>query len=65
MDRDRLLELVPHYLAMLVLVSLVLEVLRITVGDLGFWTELVIIVVIVALYRPVVVRLGYGPSAWE
>lgn len=65
MDTDRLRELVPHYVAMLILVYIVLGALRATVGDQGFWIELVIIVVLVSLYRPVVMRLGVGPSAWE
>jgi UPF0716 family protein affecting phage T7 exclusion len=64
MDTDRLLELVPHYVAMLVLVYAALAVLRRVASDLGFWAELVVIIVVVALYRPLVVRLGYAPSAW-
>lgn len=65
MDTDRLIEVAPHYAAMLLLVYLVLAVIGIVIGDLGFWAELVIIVVIVFAYRPVVMRLGIGPSAWE
>jgi hypothetical protein len=65
MDTDRLVELVPHYLAMLVLVYLGLAALRLAVGDVGFWTELVVIFAIVLAYRPLVVRLGVAPSAWE
>jgi len=65
MDRQQLLELVPHYLAMLVLVMLVVGGVRATVGDLGFWPEFAIIAVVVFLYRPVVRYLGVEPSAWE
>lgn len=65
MDRDRLIELVPHYVAMLVLAYLTLAVVRAAVGDLGFWVELAVITVIVFAYRPAVVRLGFGPDAWE
>ena len=65
MDTDRLIEVAPHYAAMLILVYLVLALVELTVGDPGFWTELVIIAVIVMAYRPVVMWLGIGPSAWE
>lgn len=65
MDTDRLLELAPHYVAMFVLVFLVLGLVRAAVGELGFWIELVIIVVVASAYRPVVLRLGIAPSGWE
>lgn len=65
MDTDRLLEVAPHYVAMIVLVYLVLAVVEAVVGSLGFWTELVLIAAVVFAYRPLVMRLGVGPSAWE
>lgn len=65
MDRDQLVEMVPHYIAMLLLVFLVLSAVRTAVGEPGFWIELAVVVVLVFLYRPVVVRLGLGPSTWE
>lgn len=65
MDTDRLLEVAPHYVAMIVLVYLVLAVVEAVVGGLGFWTELVLIAAVVFAYRPLVMRLGVGPSAWE
>jgi uncharacterized membrane protein YdbT with pleckstrin-like domain len=65
MESNTLVELAPHYLAMLLLVFLVLAVVRTLVGDLGFWIEVVIIFVVVFLYRPGVKRLGVAPSAWE
>lgn len=65
MERDQLIELVPHYLAMLVLVFLVLAVVPAVVGEVGFWVELAVVVVVVFAYRPIVVRLGVGPSMWR
>lgn len=65
MDKSALLELVPHYLAMLLLVFLVLGIVRGAVGYLGFWVELLIIAVVVFSYRPIVQQLGYAPSMWE
>ena len=65
MDTDRLVELAPHYIAMFVLVFLVLTAVRAVAGEIGFWIELAIIVGVVFAYRPVVTRLGIGPSDWE
>ncbi len=65
MDTDRIVELVPHYLAMILIVFVVLWAVRTTVGDLGFLPELLIVVVVLFLYRPVVIRLGIAPSVWE
>lgn len=65
MDKNQLVKLVPHYIAMLLLVFLVLSVVRTAAGEIGFWIELAIVVVIVFLYRPIVVRLGLAPSSWK
>ena len=65
MDKDQLLELVPHYLAMFLLVSLVLRIVGAVVGEIGFWPEMAIILVVLVVYRPIVMRLGIGPSGWE
>ncbi|QSG08007.1 hypothetical protein [Halapricum desulfuricans] len=65
MDREQLIELVPHYVAMLILAFLTLAVVSVAVGEIGFWIEVALIVVVVFGYRLVVVRLGVGPSVWE
>ncbi len=65
MDRDQLLELAPHYVAMFLLVFLVLAIVRATVGEIGFWTEVAVVFAVVFVYRPIVMRLGIGPSRWE
>jgi hypothetical protein len=65
MDTDKLLELAPHYLAMLLLVFVVLAVVQAIVGEVGFWVELAIVIVVVFAYRPIVLRLGVGPRAWK
>jgi hypothetical protein len=64
MDTERLIQLAPHYLAMFVLVFLVLAVVRAALGEVGFWVELAIVLAVVFAYRPVVTRLGIGPSDW-
>jgi hypothetical protein len=65
MDTDRLRDLAPHYVAMFVIVFLVLTAARAVVGEVGFWAELAIVMVVVLAYRPVVTRLGVGPGGWE
>ena len=65
MDTDRLVEVAPHYIVMLGLVYLALAIVGAAVGEPGFWAEMAIIAVVVVAYRPVVMRLGIGPSAWE
>lgn len=64
MDTDRIVELLPHYVAMLILVFGLLTVIETAVGDLSFFEELIVIVAVVVLYRPVVIRLGVAPSSW-
>jgi hypothetical protein len=49
---------------MLLLVFLVLAGVRAVAGAIGFWIELAIVVVVVFAYRPIVIRLGVGPSSW-
>jgi hypothetical protein len=65
MDRNQLIELVPHYLAMLLLVFVVLAIVQAVAGEIGFWVEFAIVILVVFAYRPVVVRLGVAPSVWE
>lgn len=65
MDTTRILELLVHYLVMLFLVFGALALMRSAVGDMGFWVELVVVIVIAFSYRPIVLRLGVAPSAWE
>lgn len=65
MDTDRLAELVPHYVAMLVLVFVVLFAVEAVAGELSFWVELAVIVLVVFAYRPLVLWLDVAPSTWR
>lgn len=62
---DRIAELVPHYVAMIATVFLVLWIVRATAGDLGFWVELLFVLVVAIAYPALVRRLGVAPSSWE
>jgi hypothetical protein len=66
MDTDHIREVAPHYVAMVVLAMLVFGVIQAIIGrELGFWAELAIISVVVFGYRPAVMALGVGPTAWK
>lgn len=64
-NTDHLVEVIPHYVAMLLLVFLVLGVINFAVGELSFWIELVIVLVIALGYQSAVKRLDLAPSSWE
>jgi hypothetical protein len=65
MDTDKLLELAPHYLALVVLIFAVLAAVEFLVGGVALLIELIIAGTVAFLYRPIVVRLGVAPSIWE
>lgn len=65
MNQARHLELLPHYLANLVLVVLAVGAVRRFVGDFGVPVELGLVVVVVLAYPTAVRMLGVAPSAWE
>lgn len=65
MNWSRFFELLPHYLANLILVVLAITALRRFAGDLGFVVELLVVVAIVLVYPTVVRELGVAPSAWD
>lgn len=65
MDTESLVQILPHYVAMVLLGFLALGVLEAVLGDVGFWIELAAIAVVIGLYRPVVLRLGIAPPPWR
>ena len=65
MDRDQLLELAPHYVALVVLIFSVLAAVQFLTDGVALWLELVITAATAIVYRPVVVWLGIAPSMWE
>jgi hypothetical protein len=65
MNVKRQLGLVPHYVANLLLVLLVVGALRAVAGDVGIAVELVVVVAVVLAYPTLVRWLGVEPSAWR
>lgn len=64
-DTERLLALVPHYLAMLVLAALAVTSLQLALGDVPTPIGFVVVLAIVFLYPFAIRRLGYAPEFWE
>jgi len=62
MDRDTQRQLLPHYVAVVVLTVLALTVTR-ELSD-GGWVNLLVVVVVVLTYPTVVRVLGVEPDAW-
>lgn len=65
MDTGTLLEVAPHYVAMLVLSFLAVGVVRGVTGRVILVAELAVVLFVVVVYPFVVRRLGYAPSSWE
>lgn len=64
-NTDQIIEVIPHYVAMLVVMFIVLGIVQATYGATSFWIDVVIIVAVVFGYQIVVQRLGYAPSSWQ
>lgn len=66
-DTGRLLELVPHYVAMIVAWLVLLAVVRAILGtdNVGFWIEMGVLAAVAFSYQPIVRRLGIAPRMWE
>lgn len=60
-----LIDVLPHYLAMLVLVYVSLDLLRTFLGVEHLLVDLVVVLLIVFLYRPLVIRIGIAPTSWD
>jgi hypothetical protein len=63
-DSD-VLELVPHLVAMVVLIALVIGSVRLLLGSSSFWVGPIAALVISFLYPFWVRRLGVAPERWE
>lgn len=65
MDVDRQRSLLPHYVAIVVSVVVVLVGLRAVFGPLQTWINVLAVVVVVLSYPSVVRALGVEPDVWE
>ncbi|MDR5673243.1 putative membrane protein [Halalkaliarchaeum sp. AArc-CO] len=64
-DSRMILELIPHYFAMLFLIVISVAALRMYLGDVSLPAEFGLALVIVVLYPFTVRHLGIEPGIWE
>lgn len=66
-NKDDILELVPHYVAMILLVLFVMTLIRAAIGVQHVLVEFAFILALVFAYRPIIVRLDIvpTPTVWE
>ena len=64
-DTDGLREAIPHYVAMLLVLFLVLGVIQRTAGETSFWVDIAVIVVVVFGYQVGGTRRGLAPGSWR
>jgi hypothetical protein len=64
MNRTELRQVVPHYVALMLLVLVVVAGLDAAVG-IPFWIGVVIALGLGAIYRPLVLVLGVAPEPWR
>lgn len=62
---SRIVELLPHYLAMIAVMFAVLLAIQELYGDIGFWPSFAVAILIAGVYPFVTRRLGVAPEAWE
>ena len=64
MNSAELRKLVPHYVAVMVLVFIVVTAVDALAG-IPFWVGVAIALGIGAVYRPLVTALGIAPEPWR
>ncbi|KYH27026.1 hypothetical protein HAPAU_09150 [Halalkalicoccus paucihalophilus] len=62
---SRLVELLPHYLAMVAAMFAVLFAIQELYGDIGFWASFAVAILIAGGYPFAARRLGIAPGAWQ
>lgn len=66
-DRDEIIELLPHYAALVVIVLVAMATFRTVVGNQNPLIEFSLVVILVFGYRPLVARVDAipTPTIWE
>ncbi|MCH7662015.1 MAG: hypothetical protein IH933_16040 [Euryarchaeota archaeon] len=62
---SRIVELLPHYLAMIAVMFAVLLAIQEFYGDIGFWPSFGVAIAVAVAYPFVVRSLGVAPEAWK
>lgn len=64
-DTQKLRGLLPHYLAMLVLIVIAMILLRLAIGEVRLLVEFGVAIAIALIYPFAVRHFGFEPGAWE
>ena len=67
MNWDAIRELLPHYVALIVILTVILTALQFLWpgGEPSLWVQIGVAVVLGLAYPNAVRYLGYAPAAWE
>ncbi len=67
MDWDAIKDLLPHYVALIVLLTVLLTALQLywPGGEPSIWVQIGVAVVLGLAYPTAVRYLGYAPDAWK
>lgn len=63
--RERLVQLLPHYLIMLGVMFAVLIIVQELYGQLGFWASFGVAIAVAVVYPFATRRLGVAPEPWQ
>lgn len=65
MAQSTLRQLLPHYLVLIILLSVVLMVMRTLVPGASMWVQIGVAVILGLAYPPILRYLGIAPEAWQ
>lgn len=65
MAKSTIRQLLPHYLILIIILSVVLTLMRMFVPGAGMWIQVGVAVILGLLYPPLLRYLGKAPEAWQ
>ncbi|MGM0605770.1 MAG: hypothetical protein ACQETB_08875 [Halobacteriota archaeon] len=57
-------QLLPHWIAMFLLMMIVLQLVEYAIGELSFWPSLTLVFAVALVYPTLVNALGVAPEPW-
>ncbi len=58
-------QLLPHWIAMFLLMMLILQFVELTIGEISFWPSLGLVFAVALVYPTFVRALGVAPETWK
>lgn len=65
MDRTTLRQLFPHYVILVVLISVILVAIRMVAPDFNIWYQSAIAILVGTVYPPLLRYLDRAPEPWQ